>query len=1245
MSGFVHLHNHTHYSLLDAICTPKSLVMAAKENGMSAIALTDHGNMFGIMEFYQTAKKEGIKPILGVEAYMANGSMHDKTALKNKTKNYFHVVLLAKNLKGYQNLCKLVSIAYMEGFYQKPRIDRELLAKYHEGIICTSACLGGVVGSHLIAEDMEAARESAQFYKDLFGDDFYLEIQNHGLKDDRYVLEYVPKLAKELDVKLICSNDIHYDTKDHAVAHNILLMIQNVNAQNAGDIDIHKLRYQVPEFYFKTEEEMRALFPDYPEALANTVEIAEKCNVELDLDSNHMPNFPIPETSKATNLNEYLAEITEEGFKERYGDEATEAHYERMRYELDVIKNMNFPGYFLIVADFIAKAREMGISVGPGRGSAAGSLVAYCTGITNVDPLKYDLLFERFLNPSRQSMPDVDIDFDDKRREEVIAYVRDKYGEEAVAMIVTYNKMTSKAVLKDVGRVLNIPLAVINQLTPLIPVVFGKVTKLKEALELEPFQKQIEKIKQHPHYGQCDLDSLFKYSQQLEDKVRGTGLHAAGVIIGPSDLTQFCPIFKPSSSKEVSAISTATQYSMSYLEDAGLLKMDFLGLKTLSIIEDIRAQVKANHGVEIDMDALDLADEKTLQIFGEGKTLSVFQFESGGMRQYLKQLKPNSVEEIAAMNALFRPGPMENIPEFIDRKFGRRPIELISDLMEPSLSNTYGIIVYQEQVMRLTQDVAGFSLAEADLLRRAMGKKKLDDMEKVKPQFVAGCKKNGLTEKQANDIWDLIFKFANYGFNKSHAVAYSLVAYQTAWLKAHYPAEFFAANMTAELNDHEKLVALKEEAHGFGIKLLPPDVNKSELKFAAKGDMIYFGMNAIKNVGVSVVENIIEAREKSEFKDFFDFMKRIDPHTVNKRALEALISAGAFDIIMGKECRSSLMASIDIATDFSKAYQASSAEDSLFGGGGDAVTISVPQLVEMPEWTLRERLLKEKACLGYFVTGHLLDRYENLIVSLNTSIKDEEGKTHVLTSISDPKDYVWKVDNGGEGANSFRRKNNKNKVIICGMVHSKDVRMSKTKKEFAFLRIEDFQGIFELVAWPEAYEFSKNCLKENDIICAIGTIDEEAEELKVILDKAYPIELITWKLAGGYDIWQRTDNEIEGALKKLNQLKTLEANSMSIENTEFTYNLEYTNGETSIHRYEFNSKISKNSDALARLRDIFGPKSVFVKIDKHPDKISNILSDETIIIEEQSDYGNEEEMSSLLVGEPTLLYNQNEKLF
>ncbi|GAB5465059.1 MAG: DNA polymerase III subunit alpha [Candidatus Kapaibacteriales bacterium] len=1215
MSGFVHLHNHTHYSILDAISTPKSLIKAAVDDGMEAIAITDHGVMFGALEFYQEAKKQGIKPILGVEAYMATGSMHDKTALKEKTKNYFHIVLLAKNLKGYQNLIKLVSLAFTEGFYQKPRIDRELLEQYAEGIICTSACIGGVVGDHVVSQDMAAAREAAEWYKRVFGDDFYLEIQDHGLPQDKFILENVPKLAKELGVKLICSNDIHYDKKENAVAHNIHLLIQNVSPQNAADIDIKDLRYQVPEFYFKTSEQMKELFKDYPDAIENTVEIARKCDLELDFKTNHTPIFPIPETSKAETLSEYLKEVAEEGLRKLKGDDATEEYWTRLEYELGIIEKMGFPGYFLIVMDFIHAALEMGISVGPGRGSAAGSLVAYALEITKVDPLEYDLLFERFLNPFRQSMPDVDIDFDDRRREEVIAYVRDKYGEEAVSMIITYNKLSSKQVLTDVGRVLNVPLNVIKQLTPTIPVIFGRVTKLAEAIELQQFKEELDKIKANPMFANVRIDELLEYSLQLEDRVRSTGIHAAGVVIAPSDVTNYCPVYKPPSGKSGGALSLATQYDMKRLEDAGLLKMDFLGLKTLSIIKDVLDQVKENYDKEIDIDKIDLSDEKTLKsIFSEGKTLAVFQFESSGMRAYLKQLKPDSLEEIVAMNALYRPGPMSNIPSFIDRKFGREPINLISEVMRPSLEKTYGIIVYQEQVMRLVQDLAGFNLGEADLLRRAMGKKDKEKMAESLPKFIEGCAKNGIGKKDAMEIWELIKRFADYGFNKSHAVAYSIVAFQTAWLKAHYPAEFYAANMSAEINDHAKIYELKQEAREFGITLLPPDVNNSNLRFTARGKQIYFGMSAIKGIGTAVVEEIIEKREKGQFLDFVDFVGRVDYNVRTKRAMEPLIGSGAFDSIIGDENRATLLATVEDALHYAKAFQSVDNESSLFGGSTEVI-ISKPSFRSMPDMDDNSRLFMEKSYIGYFVSGHPLEKYIPAIQSFNTSItkkeESDDGRAvqynEYICTTSKKEDFIWHVGEGDPNSISeYQKRASQNKVVICGLVSSMRKLLSKKDgRTLAFVRLEDFKGSCELKFWADAYAKSAEALSENNIIVVFGRVDSGEDEFSVVAEKAVSIDKAIEELGSGFKLWLEESQVTEGS-PEAKALKDIEKNEKEIE-VRFAID---TNG-SGIGEVNYIAKMKKamKIESLQSLYDALGESNVLMLWDSSKENIEKYVSE------------------------------------
>jgi len=762
MTDFSHLHNHTHYSLLDAACTPAQLIGKAKEYGHKSLALTDHGVMFGIMEFYKLAKKEGVKPILGFEAYVANGSRFDRTAGKSKTKkkNYFHLILLAKNETGYKNIIKLTSLAHTEGFYYKPRIDEELLKKYHEGVIATSACINGVINAYIVDGDYNAALQKARFYQEVFGDDFYIELQNHGLPEDKIIMRDAPKIASELGIKLVATNDIHYINKEDAVSHNVYLLIKDSSADSKPDIE--QLRYKVPEMYYKSTEEMAEIFSDYPEALETTQEIADKCNVTFEK-KYFLPDFPIPDDAESGTLDDYLRELTYKGLDERY-EEINDEIKKRTEYELGVIIKMGFSGYFLIVQDFIAAARRMKVRVGPGRGSAAGSIVAYALGITNVDPLPYDLLFERFLNPERVSMPDIDIDFCDETREEIIKFVKEKYGEKSVAQIVTFGKLSSKAVLQDVGRVLGIHYSDISRITSFIPSIMGKVLPLEKALEL-PDLKWLKETKE-PLY-----QKLILHSKRLEGLFRHTGTHAAGVVITPGDVVDYVPLYYSPSAKHL-GVDIATQYSMKYLEEAGLLKMDFLGLKTLSIIDNILEMIKNNYGEEIDIDKVDLNDDATFKLFSEGRTLGVFQFESDGMRDYLMKLKPKNIEEITAMNALYRPGPMENIPDFIDRKFGRKEIEYLHPLMEQSLKKTYGIIVYQEQVMQLARDIGGFTLGQADILRRAMGKKDLKLMTEQKSIFSEGAQKNGIDKKTADAIFELINKFANYGFNKSRVNGY-----------------------------------------------------------------------------------------------------------------------------------------------------------------------------------------------------------------------------------------------------------------------------------------------------------------------------------------------------------------------------------------------------------------------------------------------------------------------------------------
>ena len=1158
MSNFVHLHNHSHYSILDALPTIKELVAAAINDRQPAIALTDHGVMYGIIEFYQeisnankNLKENGedyqIKPIIGFEAYIASGSRFDKSLTKFdiRKKNYYHLLLLAKNSEGYRNLIKLTSIAHLEGFYYRPRIDKEVLEKYSKGLICTSACLGGVVSSHLLKGNYEKARKEATYYKELFGNDFYIEIQNHFYDEDKIILRDAPKLAKELGIKLVASNDIHYMTKEQAIAHNILLHIRD--ASGSDEVDYKKLRYRTPEFYFKTSAEMNEIFREFPEAISSTLEIAEKCDCQLDLKTLHMPEFPIPVNANFKSLDEYLEKLVFEGLQKKY-EVVTDEIKQRAEYELNVIKKMKFPGYFLIVWDFIRAAKERQVRVGPGRGSAAGSIVAYALDITNVDPLKYNLLFERFLNPDRISMPDIDIDFADDKRYKVIEYVKEKYGANAVAQIITFSKLSSRAVLTDVARVLSIPLSVVKDITSKIEVKLGKVMSIDEALELPDLQwlKETKEDK---------LKELIEYSKILENRNRGVSTHAAGVVIAPGEITDFVPVVQPSKGEDGSN-DVVTQYSMAELEAAGLVKMDFLGLKTLSVIENTLAMIRENYNIEIDIDKIDFEDPETYKLIGEGHTLAVFQFESDGMQDYLRKLKPQNLEELTAMNALYRPGPMENIPEFIDRKFGRKPIEYLHPYMEESLKNTYGIIVYQEQVMQLVQKIAGFTLGQADILRRAMGKKKKSEMDKMKPLFIEGAKNNGIDEKLALEIFDLIEKFANYGFNKSHSLAYSYLAFQTAWLKTHYPAEFLAANMTNEINNQDKIVELIDEAKKFGIKVLPPDINQSKTNFIAKDNVIYFGLAAIKNVGIQAVDNIVKARQLGKFTSIFDFICRVDTSLINKRTMEALICAGAFDKIH-KDQRATLFQSIDTILDYAKAYQNYKAEanESLFGGTS-AAEPAIPKLLVIDEWDINTKLEKEKYYLNFYISGHPLQEYELLLKSVNNFVFTDVGNQQI-------GDYVR----------------------LMGLVGDVRTRLDKNKNTVAFVTLEDFFGKAHIIFWNEAYSQFKNIIENDKPLIVYGNSSFNGDVIEIVADKAQDVESFLKTNVEGYKIWIDLNTITEDAIDIL-------ANNLEKADTEIKliFNLKY--GELKKNYVALNQNFAISLKNIEIISSIFGKDNV-----------------------------------------------------
>ncbi|MCX7878183.1 MAG: DNA polymerase III subunit alpha [Ignavibacteria bacterium] len=1093
MAEFIHLHNHSHYSLLDAICTIDELVDTAKMYNMPALALTDHGVMYGSMEFYTKAKKAGIKPIVGCEFYIkTKGSrfekgvdeMGDDTLLgeekslngKKRKSSYKHLVLLAKDFTGYKNLIKLCSAGHKDGFYYKPRIDVEILKLHSEGLVCLSACAGGVVASHIVNDELDLAYEAAEIYKDIFGDDFYLEIQNHGLEIEEKVRAHMPAIAKKLGLKLIATNDIHYIKHEHHIPHNIFLYISTDLSREKEGKDLEKnLRYGTDQVYFKSAEEMCELFKDYPEAIKSTLEVADKCNLELPKGVYYMPEFPIPENSEAKTLDEYLKKLAYEGLKTKIKN-VTSRETERLDNELDIIMKMNFSGYFLIVADFVNYARSEGIYVGPGRGSAAGSLVCYALGITNVNPLEYNLLFERFLNPERISMPDIDIDFQDDRRDEVINYSKQKYGENSVSQIATFNRLKTKAVLKDVGRVLNYPFETMNEVTKHVPSIFGRIKSLKDCYE------DIPEFREYFNASQ-DRKKLLRYSMVLENLNKNVSMHASGVVIAPSDITDYVPVAKAPQSDD----QYMTQYDMKMLEEAGLIKMDFLGLKELKILQRTVDLVNQRHNLRIEIDKIPLDDEETFKLFSQGNTIGVFQFSKPKMREYLMKLKPKDINDLAAMNALYRPGPMDLIPEFIERKHGLKKVTYLHQDMEQVLKETYGVIVFQEQVMQLVRVIAGYSLAKADLVRRAMGKKDEKLMKEQQEEFIKGAVSRGYNKKTALEIFKLIMKFADYGFNKSHSVAYSILAYQTAWLKTHYPIEFMTSQLNTRYEDTDEMVLLINECRRMNIKISLPDVNECSGEFLIKsGDenTILFGLNAIKNVGRTAVENIVEERNRrGKFRSFIDFISRVDTRVVNKKTIEALICSGAFDSLESN--RKKLFDYYEaVLQKYGMKRSVDNRQSSLFAGHQENSVMKddiLDPLINYKDWSQREKLSREKAVLGLYISSHPLNNFEREINSLS-SIK--------IADFSDNEENIFL----------------KNELItICGIISNVQIRQSKKGNRYATFLLEDFTGQCECLLFGKSYEDNREVLVNDTVVTVNGRHDENATELKLIVSSVKPL--------------------------------------------------------------------------------------------------------------------------------------------
>lgn len=1070
--SFIHLHNHSEFSILDGATATASLVEAAYRNNMPAVALTDHGNIFGAVTFFKQAREKDIKPILGCEAYVAPTGRRDRKPA-GKGPKHFHLILLVKDEKGYSNLCQLITSSYLEGFYYRPRIDKELLARYGQGLIAFSGCLKGEVSHHLAEGQEEKAEKAAREYSSFFAEgDFYIELQDHGLEEQRKLNPQLIRLARHLGLPLIATNDVHYLSREDAETHDILLCIQT----NKKVTDQDRLRFQTSEFFFKSSAEMVALFADVPEAIQNTSRVAAKCNFEFPLSGHFLPRFEPP---KGKTLGDYFEQVVREGFEKQMKDlerrrngEAFSAlhdrYEERLEKEIRLVKEMGFEGYFLIVWDLIQMARKNAIPVGPGRGSVAGSLLAYSLGITDIDPLEYDLLFERFLNPERISLPDIDIDFCGRRRDEVLSYVTRKYGRDNVCQIITFGTMAARQAVRDVGRALGVPLPEVDRIAKMIPP-FGPEASIAGALKSIPQLRELR-----------DKDSkmvhLLSIAQKLEGQVRHPSIHAAGIVIAPRPLTGFMPLYQ-SVKGEIT-----TQFPMQDIEAIGLLKMDLLGLRNLTVIQDTGNLVEKETGEKVDLKDIPLDDESTFEVFKSGNTDGVFQFESQGMKDLLRNFKPESFRDLIALNALYRPGPLKSgmTDEFIKCKNHPERVSYECPELEPILKETQGLIVYQEQVMRIATEIAGFTMAEADILRKAMGKKEKAVMKAQKQRFMQGAKKKGLSQAKANKIFDQINYFAGYGFNKSHSAAYAYLAYRTAYLKAHYPVCFLAALLTseAERGATAQVVKYINECEQMGIRVLPPDINESELRFSVDKESIRFGLSAIKNVGEGAIRAILKARKRrGRFDSPFDLCEDLDPKAVNRKVIESLIKAGAFDSLGWR--RSQLYHLIDRIIEYAHEMQKikSSRQNFLFDSSQVEPPLIPPEVKEMPEWDKSLALSYEKDALGFYITGHPLAEYGKELKKL---------VPHSISELDEEKDF-------------------NQEIRVAGIISS--LKLLKTKKEerMATFILEDMSGRIEVVAFPEIYNKHYEYLREEVPVWIRGKFLGEGENRRIHLLQMMPL--------------------------------------------------------------------------------------------------------------------------------------------
>lgn len=1141
---FTHLHVHTEYSLLDGSSKIKEITSRAKELGMKSLAITDHGVMYGVIDFYKAAKEVGIKPILGCEVYVAPGSRFDKQPGESESR-YYHLVLLAENNTGYKNLMKIVSRGFTEGFYYKPRVDYEVLEQFHEGIIALSACLAGEVQRYLARGMYEAGCEAAKRYEGIFGKgNFFLELQDHGIPEQKYVNPQLIRMSQELGIDLVCTNDVHYTYAQDADAHDILLCIQTGKKVT----DENRMRYDGGQYYLKSPEEMAELFPYAPQALENTCKIAERCNVEIEFGVTKVPHFEVPQGFDSWT---YLNHLCNEGMKRRYPD-ADEEKKKRLEYELSVIHKMGYVDYFLIVWDYINYAKTHGIAVGPGRGSAAGSIVSYCLGITDIDPIKYSLIFERFLNPERVSMPDIDVDFCYERRQEVIDYVVEKYGKDCVVQIVTFGTMAARAVIKDVGRVLDLPYAMVDNIAKMVPREIG--ITIDKAIQENPDLR-------NAYENDAQVHDLIDKSKRLEGLPRHASMHAAGVLISQKAVDEYVPVATGADGAVVA------QFVMTTLEELGLLKMDFLGLRTLTVIQDAEKLARKKNP-EFSIDNINYEDKNVYDMISTGKCEGIFQLESAGMKNFMKELKPQSIEDLIAGISLYRPGPMDFIPQYIKGKNNPGDITYDCPMLEPILKPTYGCIVYQEQVMQIVRDLAGYSLGRSDLVRRAMSKKKTSVMEKERQNFiygnpeenVPGCISNGIDEKTANKIYDDMIDFAKYAFNKSHAACYAVVAYQTAYLKTYYPVEFMAALMTSVVDNTDKVAGYIYACRQMNIQMLPPDVNTSDMEFSVEDNAIRFGLSAVKSLGRPTIKAIIDERNKSRFTSMQDFISRLYTD-LNKRTLENLIKSGAFDTFGNNRRQMMSVYARMLDSEAKQGKDAISGQMSLF----DLVDESEKSQFEikMPdvsEYTKEDILAFEKEVLGVYVSGHPLDEYAAMwkkhisAMSTDFELDDETGEPKV------------KVDS---------------KATIGGMIMAKSVKPTKTGQLMAYLTIEDLVGTVEVIVFPRTFSTYRNIIEGTDKLFITGRVNANADEnAKLICESVVPFEDVPRKL------WIRFASE-EEYLKKAADLAE---------------ELKYSDGKDSIIIYctKENKRIalpqSRNiritPDILASLRAQYGIKNV-----------------------------------------------------